>query len=345
MSENPITIVGGGLAGLSLAVGLAKRGVGVVLHEAQHYPRHRVCGEFILGLTAEQEAQLGIESSLADAVLHRESAWFRGNRDLGRFTLPYPAKSISRHRLDQRLAALAEQSGAAVRTGSRFPLPETPPAGLVRALGRRRVREGRWIGLKAHFRGFAMEAGLEMHLGAGGYAGLAGIEDGAVNLCALLPAPLQPAPSREQQMLTQLRHVGLSALAERLAAAELVVESCVGVSHFELGWVPPSAGAGVQVGDHLGIIPPFTGAGMSMSFESSALALEPLAGYARGEQSWALTQQAIATAQTSAFRKRMTWATRLHPWLTSRWLQPLLAGAAAARLLPFRWMTHYLRSP
>ena len=45
----PITIVGGGLAGLALGVALRRNDVPVSVIEAGHYPRHRVCGEFISG--------------------------------------------------------------------------------------------------------------------------------------------------------------------------------------------------------------------------------------------------------------------------------------------------------
>ena len=44
-----LTIVGGGLAGLTLGIGLRQRGVPVTVYEAGRYPRHRVCGEFISG--------------------------------------------------------------------------------------------------------------------------------------------------------------------------------------------------------------------------------------------------------------------------------------------------------
>ena len=44
-----IAIVGGGLAGLTLGIGLRQRGVPAALWEAGRYPRHRVCGEFICG--------------------------------------------------------------------------------------------------------------------------------------------------------------------------------------------------------------------------------------------------------------------------------------------------------
>ena len=44
-----ITVIGGGLAGLTLGIGLRQCGVPVTIWEAGRYPRHRVCGEFISG--------------------------------------------------------------------------------------------------------------------------------------------------------------------------------------------------------------------------------------------------------------------------------------------------------
>ncbi|MGK0390902.1 MAG: flavin-dependent dehydrogenase, partial [Maribacter sp.] len=46
MSYNVI-IVGGGLAGLTSAVHLSKKGLSVLLIEKNEYPKHKVCGEYI----------------------------------------------------------------------------------------------------------------------------------------------------------------------------------------------------------------------------------------------------------------------------------------------------------
>ena len=42
-----ITIIGGGLAGLTVAILLAENGVPCRLIEKRNYPFHRVCGEYI----------------------------------------------------------------------------------------------------------------------------------------------------------------------------------------------------------------------------------------------------------------------------------------------------------
>ena len=46
-----IEIVGGGLSGLSLGIYLRRRGVPVRILEAGAYPRHKVCGEFVCGVS------------------------------------------------------------------------------------------------------------------------------------------------------------------------------------------------------------------------------------------------------------------------------------------------------
>ena len=48
-NEQPydVAIIGGGLAGLSLAIQCASQNVSVVLFEKETYPYHKVCGEYI----------------------------------------------------------------------------------------------------------------------------------------------------------------------------------------------------------------------------------------------------------------------------------------------------------
>ena len=57
-----VAIVGGGLAGLSLSILLAKAGYKVILFEKEKYPFHKVCGEYISLESWNFIERLGIES-------------------------------------------------------------------------------------------------------------------------------------------------------------------------------------------------------------------------------------------------------------------------------------------
>src|SRR6476620_4122189 len=45
--EYDVAIIGGGLAGLSASIQMAKSGYRVVLFEKEKYPFHKVCGEYV----------------------------------------------------------------------------------------------------------------------------------------------------------------------------------------------------------------------------------------------------------------------------------------------------------
>ena len=62
-----VTIVGGGLAGLVLGVRLRGLGVPVTIYEKRAYPQHRVCGEFISGVSYEILEKLNLVKTLEKA--------------------------------------------------------------------------------------------------------------------------------------------------------------------------------------------------------------------------------------------------------------------------------------
>src|SRR6266852_4391729 len=98
----PIKIIGGGLAGLTLGIGLRKQGVPVTVLEAGHYPRHRVCGEFISGRGQDVLERLGLRESFleAGAILARTAAFFSGETQSPARPLLPPALCLSRFKMD-----------------------------------------------------------------------------------------------------------------------------------------------------------------------------------------------------------------------------------------------------
>jgi 2-polyprenyl-6-methoxyphenol hydroxylase-like FAD-dependent oxidoreductase len=334
-----VIIAGGGLAGLALGLGLRRRGVPVTLHEAASYPRHRVCGEFISGVGEATLDALDLTDDLADAARHRSVVWYRKGRKILEDELPVPALGISRHRLDQRLAARLRERGGEVVEDSRF--PREPKPGVVWAAGRIPAKGG-WVGLKCHLQDFPMSRGLEMHLGSNGYLGLSPVEDGRVNACGLFRVDRSLRAKGSDLLLEYLRRGGHEALAGRMQSARRDEDSFLGVAGFRLGWQTEEPGV-CAIGDAAGMIPPFTGNGMSMALESSELALEPIAAWSGGSCEWSEVIEVVRRDARRRFRRRLTNAMAIHRVLLHGAGQQVLEWTARSGLLPFRPLLSLVR--
>lgn len=335
----PVEIVGGGLAGLALGLGLRRAGVPVTIFEAGHYPRHRVCGEFITGLGESTIRRLGLAPVLAGAGRLREVAWFFRGHPALRSRLPAPALALSRHTLDARLADAFTAAGGRLLTGTRADTGAAP-AGRILATGRRRAPSP-WLGLKLHARGLPLAGDLEFQLGDGAYVGLCPVGDGRVNICGLFRQRADLAADRETVLAAYLRATGLEALAARLAHADVCPESCcavAGVSFDRSG----TAGDRMNLGDTFAMSPPFTGNGMAMAWQSAELALDPLLAWSRGETPWEEAVRSVGERLRRCFRRRLAAAQVLHPFLHVPGRQRWLALAARAGILPLRPLYHVL---
>lgn len=330
---HPIEIVGGGLAGLSLGLALRGAEVPVTIFEAGDYPRHRVCGEFITGLDDATITALGLEFCLNDALRPREVAWFLNGQLTNRQRLPVPARALSRHRLDARLAAAFTEAGGLLRTHTRITDP-APLPGRVLTTGRRRSRSD-WLGLKIHALDLPLAGELEFHLGTDAYVGLTRVESRRVNICGLFRRR-ELCAKGHHLLLAYLSAAGLGVLAERLARATLDDHSFSAVAALDFSPPPGPAEKQLTLGDAWSMIPPFTGNGMAMAFQSAECALDPLLAFARHTRDWTTTTHAIQTALARRFRVRLAGARLVHPFLLRPSRQRWLTRLARTHLLPLR---------
>jgi 2-polyprenyl-6-methoxyphenol hydroxylase-like FAD-dependent oxidoreductase len=335
MNDRPLTIIGGGIAGLSLGVGLRRRGVPVTIIEAATYPRHRVCGEFISGVSPETLASLGVADLLDDAEVCRETAWHDASGPILRKTLPSPALGISRFRLDRRMVDRFRELGGELREGERYRENGAAPEGHLFATGRSRDVTSPWLGLKGHLIDYPLEADLEMHLGDGGYIGLSRIEDGRVNACGLFRRRSDLHVQGSGALLAYLTACGLGKLATRLDRAGLDPESLTGVSAFQFGRQEKSESGSVRLGDRFSIIGPFTGHGMSMAFQSAAIVLPLLRDYAGGGIGWDEVVRRSDSLLSRSFRRRLGVSRLVHPFLTSDRGRRVMSTLARRNWLPF----------
>ncbi len=339
-----ITIAGGGLAGLALGIALRLRGVPVTLHEAGAYPRHRVCGEFLCGVTEESLGSLGIADLVEGGTRLTRAAWFRNEVRVLCHDLPMPARGISRHRLDRSLAGRFRNLGGTLLENSRLPTGDWSRPGTVVATGRVPDADSHLIGLKLHLRDFALEADLEMHCAPGGYIGLCTVDDGRVNASALFRIRPDLKAPREQLQRAYLEACGFRALIRRMDRAGLDPDSCAAVSGVSAGRFRCNPEPGLcTIGDRFGMIGPFTGNGMSMALESAAMAVDPVADHAAGRIGWDEASQQVRDRLRRRFRKRLFLSALLHRTLLDARTLPFLAGIGRVRILPVGFLFHQLR--
>ncbi|MEI9961706.1 MAG: NAD(P)-binding protein [Limisphaerales bacterium] len=321
-----ITIVGGGLAGLTLGIALRKKEIPVTIWEAGNYPRHRVCGEFISGRGQATLARLGLGEMLQNlgVISANTAAFFSATKSTSSRALPASALCLSRFILDAALAKKFHDLGGELLGGGRF--TGDFGEGVVRATGRRAQVEqdgSHWFGLKVHARNIQLVADLEMHVSPRSYIGLCRLNGGEVNICGLFQkrAGENSVPQNWRELLGGQSG---SPLHQRLAPAEFDENSFCAVAGLSLRPQQATSRAEICIGDAITMIPPVTGNGMSMAFESAELAIEPLAAWSRGEISWNEARHKIARQCDFAFARRLRWA----QWLQCAMLTPITAKPA-----------------
>ena len=296
-----IAIIGGGLAGLCLAIQSAHKGYKTIIFEKEQYPFHKVCGEYIsleswdflqsLGVPLQQWNLPVIKKLKATDVSGAEYCF---NLDLGGF-------GVSRYKLDNCLYQLAVTKGVTVKTQTKVlnavlkeetfeieTINDNYVAQLVAgSFGKRSNLDVKWnrhfvlqkkgklnnyIGVKYHIKYPTEQDTIALHNFENGYCGISAIEDGKTCLCYLTTAQnLQKAGNSiaklEQQILganPQLKTI--------FAGATFLYSQPLTISQVSFSKKNQVENNILMLGDAAGMITPLCGNGMSMAMHSSKLA-------------------------------------------------------------------------
>jgi flavin-dependent dehydrogenase len=336
-----LVVIGAGPAGCSAAITAARTGASVLLLERGHFPRHRVCGEFV---SAESLALLqnllapSHRGLIAKAPRVSYSRIFVDAAEL-RAEITPPAASITRFDLDIALWDSCAEARVELRddclvqsvkgTGPFHATTKTESfesRAIINATGRwstftspatrARATKERWIGVKAHFRESTIPVppSVDLYFFDGGYCGVQPVsanqngEATAVNACAMVRADV----ATDLHEVLQLH----PALRERSRSWQLTMDP---VSTAPLVFHPPEPvqNGMLQTGDSATFVDPFIGDGISLALRSGDLAGNGLAPFFRNECSLASATENYAQLYQTRLAPVFRASSRLRSFL--RW--------------------------
>jgi flavin-dependent dehydrogenase len=291
-----VVISGGGLAGLTSSILLARAGMRVTLIEKKQYPFQRVCGEYISNeVIPFLEANDLFPSHLNPAQIKRlvlsttSGKIYETALDLGGF-------GVSRYQYDAWLAQKAQDSGVTLMVGQSvdtvtfesniFKIQTSSDEQLqsrffIGAHGKRSLldkqlnrdflkKKSPYVGVKYHLRTDLPSDVIFLHNFNGGYCGVNQVEDGVFNLCYLVHRDMVrqqgSVASCENQILSQNPH--LKILFED---ADFLFEKPEVINEVSFEVKEPRLGVIPLCGDAAGTITPLCGNGMANAIRAAVI--------------------------------------------------------------------------
>lgn len=350
-----VAIIGGGLAGLGLAIQSARAGYKTILFEREKYPFHKVCGEYISHESWNFLQELGIP--LSDMQLPQISRVMISSPN-GRYIehpLPLGGFGISRYTLDSMLAAVARKEGVVLKEdtrvmdvvyrNNRFILftnrGEVEATVTAGTFGKRSNLDVKWkrlftkkkpnklnhyVGVKYHIRVNHPPDLIALHNFEYGYCGISQIEDNKYCLCYLTTAHNLRRNQNDIHLAEKNILMKNPFLKQLFSAAEFLYEEPVTISRISFNKKTQVENHVLLIGDAAGMITPLCGNGMSMALHGSKLAFEQITEFLQGNINRFDMEQQYTQQWENRFGKRLIAGRILqrffgNPYLTNVFLR------------------------
>lgn len=341
-----VIILGGGLAGLTLAIQVANAGRQVVVIEKEKYPFHRVCGEYIAMESWDFLLRLGFPLQELQLPVINQLNISASNGSLLHRPLRPGGFGISRYLLDSKLAALAVQKGVILMEQSkaedvafendqfkvRAATHTLYARVVVGAFGKRSNLDKRltrsylakskqnlnWVGVKYHIQSDLPNNVIQLHNFDGGYCGISKVEKDAYCLCYLTKAEnLKKFAGDIAEMETTL--LSQNPFLKKIFSdrSAFLFRQPVTISQINFETKEPVENHILMAGDAAGLIAPLCGNGMSMAMHAAAMCYCHIEAFLTGKSSRATMEQQYALAWKKEFSFRLK---------CGKWLQPLLVN-------------------
>lgn len=355
-----MAIIGGGLAGLCLAIQGAKAGFSVVLFEKESYPFHKVCGEYISHESWPFLHGLGLPLQAWNLPQFHQLHVSDCSGKNYAFPLPLGGFGVSRYTLDKALCDLALSFGVSVFTGEKvenvYPGPEISVVEsaarkiearvVAGSFGKRSNLDIKWkrpfallksgplqnfVGVKYHIHYPKGSEVIALYNFEDGYCGMSAVEENIYCLCYLTTA------ENLRKCGNDIARLEAEILAQNPLLAAVFKESTpIYKAPLTIAQVSFSAKSQVEnhvlmLGDAAGMITPLCGNGMSMAMHGSKLAFMEIENFLSGKINRSQMEQNYARQWKKNFGMRL--------WV-GRWVQKLFGGKRSTAA--FLYLMHLL---
>lgn len=362
-----VAVIGGGLAGLSLSIQMAKAGYSVVLFEKEKYPFHRVCGEYISLESWNFLENLGYPLSDLDLPVIKKLIVSAPNGNYIQQNLPLGGFGISRYKIDREMAQLAKANGVHLLEGKKVTdvsfkqsvftvhssLTDYRARIVCGTFGKRSNLDIKWkrsftdqkpnklnnyVGVKYHIQINYPSDTISLHNFKNGYCGISRIEEGKYCLCYLTTAAnlrtnnnsiidLERNILQRNPFLKRIFHESKVLYQTPLTISQVSFERKSQVESHVL-----------MVGDAGGMITPLCGNGMSMALHGSKIAAGLIMQFLSKEISRSQLEQVYIQQWNHLFQKRLRTGRVIQRLFGNEWLTNIFINA----MKPFPKFISYL---
>ncbi len=353
MKTYDVTIVGGGLAGLTAAIDLKNKGLTILVIEKRKYPHHRVCGEYVSNEVVPYLESLGIFLKKKGAVNIDTLQFSTVSGDSVLTKLPLGGMGISRYTFDNLLYEKALElkvdfvfQGALsisfqndqfeVATDGKEIFSSTLVIGaygkrsnLDKQLKRNFIQQkSSWLAVKAHYKYEFPNNLVALHNFKGGYGGLSKVESGAINFCYLTNYGTFQKEKNIENFNRKV--VGRNPfLASFLKKAEPLFKEPLTIAQISFDRKKAMESHVLMCGDTAGLIHPLCGNGMSMAIHAAKIASERIIRFLENKNyPRAQLERDYQEEWTNTFRRRLWVGRRAQSILLNETLSSMALSTA-----------------
>lgn len=324
-----VSIIGGGLAGLTSGIHLSRLGISVIIFEKQKYPRHKVCGEFISNeiIPYLQSLDIDILELKPTQILNTSISIASGKKIHSKLTLG--GFGISRFALDNFLYKKALENGCKIIfesvndvsfSNDNFQIKTNTNeiynskivfgafgkrSNLDQKLARPFIqKKSYWLAVKAHYSGNFANDSVELHNFKGGYCGVSKVENDIINICYLADYKTfkKYKNIEEYQQNVLFKNPNLKRI---FATSTLLFDKPITIS--QISFDPKKAVENhiLMIGDTAGLIHPLCGNGMAMAIHSGKIASELTLDFINGSISRTELEKKYESSWNHNFKSRI----------------------------------------